>query len=460
MNCGVIQTGRVVPIVSLGKVSSNVQNFAGASTIDFNTTYDDLQASRCTSCDVHADKSGYWTPQLSYEHSDGRFEVVGNQGLTVYYHGSGDDAANITPFPPGFRMVSGDPSARSYNTSAVTHNGNRLIADRVNFACNDMQSMPETTDMKYTQCAKTMKAQVHFQSCWNGHDIYTEDNSHVAYMSGIDNGVCPATHPVQLLHLTLEVLYSLDSVKQDGGRFVFADGDLTGKLPLDHTSFTHRELIADSFPGYGFYGGFINGWDSFVQASAIAQCATGNPSGAIQSCAPLNASRATDDAKDCPSKKPVVDDQTFNILPKLPDYVKATPGPEDASLADKISPAFPAAGRTKKELRRSIASNPVIIGYVGSYVWDGCFAEGKTGRALNDAQYLDTIGMTVESCVNFCQEKGCGLAGVEFTQECHCGAQIVNGGVMVSDGECNMACKGNAGEICGGDARLGVYLSG
>lgn len=49
-------------------------------------------------------------------------------------------------------------------------------------------------------------------------------------MSGIDNGACPPGHPVQLMHLFYEVLYSVSDIALDGGKFVFAQGDPTGML--------------------------------------------------------------------------------------------------------------------------------------------------------------------------------------------------------------------------------------
>ena len=235
INCGVIQTSRIDPIVSPGKVSRHVHKFAGAANIGPSSTYEDLQQAECTSCEVQADKSAYWTPQLYYQHSNGQFEEVENNGMLINYLNRADIAGNIKPFPEGFRMASGDALARSYDTSATTYRGAGRIADRVKFACLDPVQKPEGAGMNDTQCTNGLRAFIHFQSCWNGRDLYKEDNSHVAYLSGIDYGVCPPGYPVQFMHLSYEVLYSLDSVKQDGGQFVFANGDPTGMFSA-HTS--------------------------------------------------------------------------------------------------------------------------------------------------------------------------------------------------------------------------------
>ena len=228
--------------------------------IGFNSTYNDLRAANCTSCEVSADKSAYWTPLLYYQHSNGSFEEVPNIGMTVYYLGRGENRTNARPFPPGFQMVSGDAGARSYDDKTLTlDNGTyvngtcddgvcqggtfvegrqpngryfigRPISDRVSHACLDTSPLPETPSLSRTSCINGVRTQIHFQSCWNGVDLYKSDNSHVAYMSQIDNGICPPGYPVQLMHLFYEVLYSVDKINQDGGQFVFAQGDPTGKI--------------------------------------------------------------------------------------------------------------------------------------------------------------------------------------------------------------------------------------
>lgn len=167
--------------------------------------------------------SAYWTPLLYYQHSNGSFEEVPHGGMTVYYLGRGDDK-NIQPFPPGFRMVSGKASARSYNQQTLIPGTNRPIADRVSFACLDSTSSKEQPGMVNTDCKNGLRTQIQFQSCWNGKDLYKPDNSHVEYMSGLDNGVCPPTHPVALMHLFFEILYGVNDIKKDGGKFVFSQG--------------------------------------------------------------------------------------------------------------------------------------------------------------------------------------------------------------------------------------------
>ncbi|KAG8924243.1 hypothetical protein FRC01_011742 [Tulasnella sp. 417] len=84
-----------------------------------NMTYDTARQSSCTSCAVAQDLSNYWTPTLYFKDpTTGQFEKVPNGGLLVYYQNRGSaDVANggkgLKAFPPGFRMITGDPKKRS-----------------------------------------------------------------------------------------------------------------------------------------------------------------------------------------------------------------------------------------------------------------------------------------------------------------------------------------------------------
>ena len=234
--------------------------------------------------------------------------------MTVYYLGRGDNQTNIQPFPPGFRMLSGVATARSYDTQTLIPGSDRPKADRVSFACLDIAPSKEQPGMTRTSCVNGLRAQIHFQSCWDGINLYKEDNSHVEYMSGLDNGVCPSTHPVPLIHLFYEVLYGVKEIKQDGGKFVFSQGDTTG---------------------FGFHGDFLNGWDPATLKSALDQgCAT-TPGGAVGDCAAFKASdNPASFAQSCPERPALVKEPVHGMINKLPGCITITSGPGAAKEAD------------------------------------------------------------------------------------------------------------------------------
>nr|ABD61575.1 copper radical oxidase [Phanerodontia chrysosporium] len=90
----------------------------------------------------------------------------------------------------------------------------------------------------------------------------------------------------------------------------------------------------------------------------------------------------------------------------------------------------------------------------------GCYTDPPGGRTLSSASFTDTNGMTIESCVSFCNSKSAIFAGTEYGQECYCGDSIGNGGAPTDAGDCNMKCSGNSAETCGSGYRLSMYTNG
>ncbi|KZF19452.1 WSC-domain-containing protein [Xylona heveae TC161] len=98
---------------------------------------------------------------------------------------------------------------------------------------------------------------------------------------------------------------------------------------------------------------------------------------------------------------------------------------------------------------------PTTVKAAGSYVYKGCF----TDKSLTDHHYTNTTGMTVESCVEYCQSQGSDYAGLEDSQECYCAGSIATSASQVDDAQCDMLCTGNYREFCGGPTVLGVYYN-
>ena len=86
--------------------------------------------------------------------------------------------------------------------------------------------------------------------------------------------------------------------------------------------------------------------------------------------------------------------------------------------------------------------------------------DNVSGRALTGSSYTDTVNMTVENCVSFCDGKDFIYAGLEYYQECYCGNYILNGGAETTASDCSFPCTGNSAEICGAGNRLSMYWSG
>lgn len=439
MSCGIIQTGRVDPIISPGKVAGHVHKVSGASNFGLTNTFEDLQSSQCTTCDIQDDKSAYWTPQLFYQHGNGTFQLVPNGGTVIYYLGRGENRTNIEPFPPGFKMLSGSSSARSKDKTTMTYSTGRYagrpVSDRVSFACLDSSGpMKERDYMFRTDCDYGMRAQVHFQSCWNGGG-YQEDQSHVAYMSQIDNGICPPTHPRKLPHLFFEVIYDVNKVeKTKGGKFVFANGDTTG---------------------YGFHGDFMNGWDTKVLTQAIKQCINNDQIGGQTSqCPPLAASLSPYSSNNCPEKPPIVNENVRGLLPKLPGCNPVTSGPEKAT--QQICSMQPPVNDITPDSPRW---DPAVGEKLGTWAYVGCAAEVKS-RTLSKYSIAND-NMTIDTCLKTCKAQGFPLAGLENGRECWCSDELAAGASYMKAATCastpKMVCKGDSSQWCGAPNLLTVW---
>ena len=107
-----------------------------------------------------------------------------------------------------------------------------------------------------------------------------------------------------------------------------------------------------------------------------------------------------------------------------------------------------------------VTSTSTAGGLPSGWAYKGCYIDGAYGRVL-PFQEQDNSSLTVESCVNACYQLGYDVSGMEYSVQCFCGNAIYNGGTLASsNSDCNMACGGNASEMCGAGNRLSVYSNG
>merc|ERR1712054_145323 len=328
MGCpGRLTLERIDPLFAPGSVSGHVHTVSGGSGFGFDTDYDQLRSSACSSCPIKQDLSAYWTPKLYYmsDAEGSSFEDVpqsgeggGNTGgMTVYYLQRGEDLNNITAFPEGFRMFAGDPGQRS-KTDKYEAPG-----EAVSFVCLDYAAgSSRHLSIPNKRCPQGLRAQVFFPACWDGVNVDSPDHkSHMSYPIGnYDNGPCPASHPVRLISIFYEVIYSVDGFDnrwwdENQHPFVFAQGDRTG---------------------FGFHGDFINGWDVDILQKATDECT--NDSGNVEDC-PLFDLYTGDERQAC-RLPPSVDEPITGKLDSLPGCNPPTNGPDYAPQQPCNAPAI------------------------------------------------------------------------------------------------------------------------
>jgi hypothetical protein len=229
----VLISTRLDPIVQPGVASTHLHNILGGNR--FNATYDPafLLSSTCTTSPVAVDKSSYWAPAMYFMNKTTNPMTYTRiaSGFNIYYLPRGD-SGQVKAFPEGFRMVAGDASRNTYNAS--------LFADQaVSWVCLDYNNPgvngKETPGFPTSNCPGAystdyvafgdltsaldgIRGQVFFPSCWDGVNLDSANHKdHVAYpIQNYNSGDCPSSHPVKLVSLFYEQIFSTGGFNMNG----------------------------------------------------------------------------------------------------------------------------------------------------------------------------------------------------------------------------------------------------
>jgi Domain of unknown function (DUF1996) len=188
---------------------------------------------------------------LMFKSPDGKVVRVPVISMLVYYFAY---TKNVRAFPPGFRMVSGNPHRRTSNLpeldpekshwTAVDRTTDVLEQRSLGFNCMKKDASGEPSLFKHRMPHKdyidstceNIRVEIAMRPCWNGREIDSIDHkSHVAFLSEILDGKCPEGYPIELPTLFFEVSYATNGFRGLPGKFIFSDGDDTGN-PLSSNS--------------------------------------------------------------------------------------------------------------------------------------------------------------------------------------------------------------------------------
>lgn len=420
---------RADPIVAPGQVSNHLHTIMGGNGFDYIMDYNSTQQSTCSSCTVIGDNSNYWTPTMWYQAEDGSFEEVDQLGgATIYYLQRGKNGEKLKAFPPGFRMIAGDPFKRQP--------GDDFASQAISYAClgNNGGAKPETPGFPNYNCPNGIRAQVFFPSCWNGKDLDVADHkSHMSYpVDAYNAGSCPPDFPVHFVSLFFEIIWDTGKFANRwyGNKqpFVFSMGDPTG---------------------YGGHGDFVMGWEEEHLQRAVDTCTS--DSGRVEDC-PEFKLIPDSQAQGC-TVPPRVNELTSGILSQLPGCNPVQPGPDRASIKTDCGATTDLGQADTSSLFKDLTGEG--WGYVG------CGTDNYYNRILTGANTAKD-DMTNDKCVAFCDSKGFSIAGSEYGRECYCGNSIPDSGAPVPGvpGNCKMPCSGDQSQMCGGAGSIGLYKKG
>lgn len=317
---------RLDPLMDPGEPSYHVHSVHGSSAFSMDSDGDTLKTGHCTSCAVTQDKSAYWTPALYFMHENGTAQIVPEVGgMLAYYLLYGD---NVQAFPPGFRMIAGDPFQRNFTWpvpdppksewTGAQGSQAALKQKALGFNCLNYQATAEPSLGRHflpnktyldEHCTDGVRFEMMFPSCWNGKDVDSDDHaSHVAYPSLVMDGTCPEGFETRLVSLFFETIWNTYAFKDAEGYFVLANSDPTG---------------------YGYHGDFMHGWDQDVLEAAVKKCT--NPSGMIEDCDLFDIQSESDQLQ-CKSELPgVLENEAVDLCTDgLPNGLGVQWGPEYA----------------------------------------------------------------------------------------------------------------------------------
>ena len=218
---------------------SHLHDFFGNVSVKADTTTASLLAagSTCLKGMNEVDRAAYWTPALM----DSGQPVSGppsEHRIDAYYSVS-DKPLPVRPMPIGLRMIAGDSTARSPQSTDIVHY-NCLHYPQGGQVTGNSAAIPTCPAGSY------LSAKIVFPGCWDGRNLDSADHkSHMAYPV---RGACPVSHPVAVPTLAIRL------------RWKTAQSTPSSRLSLS------------SGGQYSMHADFWNGWNPAVMQWLVDNC--------------------------------------------------------------------------------------------------------------------------------------------------------------------------------------------
>jgi hypothetical protein len=202
--CGFSHRNQDDPIVFPNQPGrSHDHTYFGNTATNARSTPNSLRASGGTTCRLRADTAAYWAPTLFVS---GR--AVRPLGSVVYYIRR--TLEPVRAFPANLEVIAGSAAARSAQ------------GERVTFWSCGRRDVRRSASIPTCE-SPSLRLIVNFPNCWNGTQLDSANHqSHLAYSN---NGVCPASHSVEVPAIQLQIFYG---VSGGGTAELASGGDFSG----------------------------------------------------------------------------------------------------------------------------------------------------------------------------------------------------------------------------------------
>ena len=225
------------PIVYPGQPGrSHLHAFFGNTGINAHSTAESIRTTGNSTCHGGIiNRSGYWVPATI--DVDTGAPVLPDGAIFYYktgygYYNTAERRQLIMTPPAGLRMITGSPS-----TASATNAAGLWDCIRPGGATTRTRNIPGA------ECPDGSKivAMIGFPDCWDGVNLDAPD--HQSHMRHSGSQVCPASHPVRILNISINITYKV-TAKSRPQRW---------------------RLVSDMYDlaqpgGWSFHADWFNGW--------------------------------------------------------------------------------------------------------------------------------------------------------------------------------------------------------
>jgi hypothetical protein len=222
--------------------------FYGNTSVNYKSNLATLSTTGNSTCNGGTmNRSAYWHPTMI--DTTTKAPVLPDGGAIFYYKtGYGISPSSIKAPPKGLRMLVGNPKA----TTSDQVQAAKYVC--INIARADSNGMPWQKAIPNCGTDSYLQMVVVFPQCWDGKNL--DSPNHKDHMAYAISSKCPATHPVIIPEISLNMNYK---IKANG---------VTAKW----------RLASDNYPAFGFNAGYsghadwVNGWDETTLNGIVKNC--------------------------------------------------------------------------------------------------------------------------------------------------------------------------------------------